>query len=55
MNVIWANRLIARIKVWAQVPQSRKPGVKAVLKERVEDGEITPQRYQEIVGEPYDD
>lgn len=54
MNVIWANRLIVGTKVWAQVPQSRKPGVKAVLKERVENGEITQQRYEEIVGEPYD-
>lgn len=54
MNIIWANRLVAGTKTWTQVPQSRKSGVKAVLKERVEDGEITPQRYQEIVGEPYE-
>ena len=53
MNAIWANRLIAGTKVWDQVPKSRKPGVKAILKERVKDGEITPERYQEIVDEEY--
>ena len=54
MNIIWANRLVAGTKTWTQVPQSRKSGVKAVLKERVEDGEITPERYKEITGEDYD-
>ena len=53
MSEIWANRLIAGTKVWAQVPASRKNGVKAVLRERVENGEITGERYEEISGEEY--
>ena len=53
MNEIWANRLIAGTKTWAQVPSSRKNGVKAVLLERVESGEITEERYKEITGEEY--
>lgn len=53
MNEIWANRLIAGTKTWAQVPASRKNGVKAVLLERVESGEIDAERYTEITGEEY--
>lgn len=50
MNEIWANRLIAGTKTWAQVPASRKNGVKMVLLERVNNGTITIEQYQEIVG-----
>ena len=50
MNEIWANRLIAGTKTWSQVPASRKNGVKAVLLERVDSGEITAEKYEEIVG-----
>lgn len=50
MNEIWANRLIAGTKTWAQVPSSRKNGVKAVLLERVNSGEITAEQYEAIVG-----
>ena len=35
MNEIWANRLIAGTKTWAEVPASRKGAVKAVLGNRV--------------------
>ncbi len=51
MNEIWANRLIAGDKAWANVPASRKSGVKAVLKGRVESGEITAGQYRDITGE----
>lgn len=50
MNVIWANRLIAGTKVWAEVPSSRRSGVEAELRRRVESGELTQARYEEIVG-----
>lgn len=57
MNVIWANRLVAGDKfTWDDVPESRKPGVKAELYSRVNSGaynQITPEQYEEIVGEPY--
>lgn len=51
MNKIWANRLIAGDKTWAEVPESRKAAVKAELRNRVLSGEISEARYHEIVGE----
>jgi len=53
MNKIWANRLIAGTKTWDQVPASRKDGVLEELKTRVEDGEITAEKFKEITGEAY--
>jgi hypothetical protein len=53
MNEIWANRLIAETKTWADVPASRKNGVKAVLAGRVEKGTITAEQYEAITGEDY--
>lgn len=54
MNIIWANRLIAGTKAWAEMPSHRHAGVKAELAKRVADGEITAERYKEITGEDYD-
>ncbi len=54
MNAIWANRLVAGTKAWADVPASRKNGVKAVLRGRVANETITPERYKEITGEIYE-
>ncbi len=51
MNKIWANRLIAGTKTWAELPASRHAAVKAELAERVENGDITAERYAEITGE----
>ena len=53
MNKIWANRLIAGTQVWDSVPDYRKSGVKTELASRVEDGEITADRYAEITGDQY--
>lgn len=53
MNEIWANRLIAGTKTWDEMPASRQKAVKEVLAARVEDGEITADRYTEITGEKY--
>ena len=56
MAKIWANRLIDGDKwTWEDVPASRKNAVRAELKARVIDGEITAERYAEIVGEPYEE
>ena len=41
MDKIWANRLVAGTKTWAEMPASRRPGVKAELARRVTDGEIS--------------
>ncbi len=56
MNEIWANRLIAGTKTWAQcVKAGRAEAVKAVLAERVKGGVITAGKYKEITGEEYTD
>ena len=54
MNIIWANRLIAGTKTWAEMPASRRVGVKKVLAERVNKGEITAEDYKRITGDDYD-
>ena len=51
MNAIWANRLVAGTRKWAEVPASRKAGVKAELASRVENGKISAEQYEEITGE----
>lgn len=53
MNRIWANRLEAGTKTWAEVPSSRKPGVDAILRADVEAGKITAEHYTEITGNPF--
>mgnify|MGYP001855334499 CR=1 FL=1 len=53
MNKIWANRLVAGTKTWAEMPASRQSGVKQVLAGRVAAGEITAEKDAEITGEEY--
>ena len=53
MNIIWANRLIAGTKIWAEMPESRRAGVKRELAGRVNKGEITADDYKNITGEDY--
>ena len=38
MDKIWANRLIAGTKTWAEMPARRRPGVKRELAKRVAEG-----------------
>lgn len=51
MDKIWANRLIAGTKTWAEMPARRHAGVKAELAKRVADGEISEEQYKEITGD----
>lgn len=53
MDKIWANRLIAGTKEWAEMPASRRTGVKRELAKRVADGEISEEDYKRITGEDY--
>jgi hypothetical protein len=53
MDKIWANRLAAGTKTWAEMPASRRPGVKRELAKRVTDGEISEEQYKEITREDY--
>lgn len=50
MNEIWANRLIAGTKTWAEMPASRRNDVKAILQDRVNSGEITQEDMDRIIG-----
>ena len=54
MNRIWANRLEAGTQRWADCPDSRKDAVDAILRQDVEDGKITAERYTEITGFKYE-
>ena len=54
MNEIWANRLVAGTKAWAEVPSTRKSAVKGVLQNRVASGAVTAERYEEITEEVYE-
>ena len=54
MNRIWANRLEAGTKTWDECPASRKTAVDAILRQDVENGRITAERYTEITGKPYE-
>ena len=53
MDKIWANRLIAGTKSWAEMPASRRPGVKREIGKRVVEGESSPEQYKESTGEDY--
>lgn len=53
MNEIWANRLVAGTKSWAEMPASRQNGVKQILSDRVTDGVISVEQYETITGEKY--
>lgn len=54
MAKIWANRLVAGTRwTWEDVPANRKAAVRAELKERVVNGDVTAEQYTEITGEAY--
>lgn len=53
MNEIWANRLIADTKKWAEMPAYRHKPVKDILAARVGNNVITPEQYETITGEEY--
>lgn len=53
MNRIWANRLEAGTKTWAEVPASRKSAVDAILRGDVAGGKITAEQYNDITGMLY--
>lgn len=50
MDKIWANRLVAGTKMWSDVPASRRNTVKAELRSRVNNGDITAEQYEGIIG-----
>ena len=53
MAKIYASLIVAGRKTFEEVPAQIKEEVKVALKEYVVRGELTPEQYQEFVGEPY--
>lgn len=53
MSKIWRNRIIAGDKSFASCPSAYKAGVKALLKQDVENGVITEADYKKFTGEKY--
>ena len=51
VNEIWVNRLVAGTQTWEKVPATRREAVKAILAQRVNDGQISAERFAEITGE----
>ena len=54
MAKIYAELIVAGRKTFAEVPLQIKEDVKLVLQGYVADGRITPQQYEDLVGEPYE-
>jgi len=53
MNEIWANRLAAETKTWAEMPISRRRAVKDILISRVVNNIITVEHFEKITGEKF--
>ena len=51
MAKIWRNRIIARTRIYNEVPEMWKIQVKNLLKQDVVMGVITPEEYKEFTGE----
>jgi len=53
MAKIWRNRLIAGTQVFEDCPAKYRDAVVALLREDVQNGVITAERFTEITGIPY--
>lgn len=53
MAKIYAALIIAGKKKFSEVPEQIKEDVKNILKEEVVNDKITPELFQELVGEAY--
>lgn len=51
---IWYKRIKAGTRTFNEVPEELKDDCKEYFKLDVENGVITPEQYEEYVGEPYD-
>ena len=49
MDKIWVDRLIVGAKTFKEVPESRKNKVKELLKDLLDNEEITKEEYDNIV------
>lgn len=53
MAKIWHKRILAQTQVYADCPLKYKADVKAMFIDDVQNGVITIEQYEEIIGEPY--
>lgn len=53
MPKIYAELIVAGRKTFTQVPEQIKGDVKGVLYDYVVEGRLTPQQYEDLVGETY--
>jgi hypothetical protein len=53
MPKIYAELIIAGRKTFIQVPEQVKEAVKSVLHDYVVENRLTPEQYEELVGEHY--
>ena len=53
MPKIWYNRIVAGTKTLSECPERYRDGVVALLRADVDKGAMTPERYEELTGEPY--
>lgn len=54
MNKIWHDHIMNSERTFEEVPKYRKDAVKNLFREDVADGIITKERYEELIGEPYE-
>ena len=54
MAQVYVELLYAGKRTRSQVPDSLKREVKSILNNDVARGYVTPERYEESTGEPYD-
>ncbi len=54
MAKIWRNRIIAGDQLFSHCPARYQPQVLGLLAQDVENGTITPERYEELTGQPYE-
>lgn len=50
VSEIWADRLLAGTRAWEDAPEFRRRGIEEALRRRVESGEATAARVDEIIG-----
>ncbi len=53
MALVYKKLIYTGKRTWEEVPDGLKRDVKRLLKDDVANGVITPEKYQEITGEPY--
>lgn len=53
MAKIWRNRIVAGTQKFSDCPARYKAQVLELLRQDVENGVITAERFEELTGEPY--